>query len=103
MDGLWSNIKRDSQYQGESAFDWASYLKYLQSILREFDSDGAPGEPTIIRYFREDLKPFIQVEMEQRGCELDSFEELVKKAKDAEAKAALRPRAYAQDTDQYFL
>ncbi len=41
--------------------------------------------------------------MEQRGRELDSFEELVKKAKDAEAKAALRPRAYAQDTDQYYL
>ena len=41
--------------------------------------------------------------MEQRGRELDSFEELVEKAVDAEAKAALRPRSYARETDQYCL
>ncbi len=103
MDDLWSSIKRDLQYQGESALDWTSYLEYLQSILREFDSDRALGEPTMIRYFREGLKPSIWVKMEQRGRELDSFKELVKKAKDAEAKTALRPREYAWDTDQYCL
>ena len=37
--------------------------------------------------------------MEQRGRELDSFEELVEKAVDAEAKAVLRPRSYAYETD----
>ena len=41
--------------------------------------------------------------MEQRGRELDSFEEIVEKAVDAEAKAALRPRSYARDTDQHCL
>ncbi len=41
--------------------------------------------------------------MEQRGRELDSFEKLVEKAKDAEAKAALWPREYARDTNQYCL
>ena len=41
--------------------------------------------------------------MEQRGRELDSFEELVKNAVDAEAKAALRPRFYARKIDQYCL
>ena len=54
----------------------------------------------MIRYFGEDLKLSIRAEMEQRGRELDSFEELVEKAKDVETKAALRPRAYARDTDQ---
>ena len=39
--------------------------------------------------------------MEQRGQELDSFEELVKKAVNAEGKAALRPLFYACKTDQY--
>ena len=41
--------------------------------------------------------------MEQRRRELDSFEELIKKAVDAEAKAALRPRFYARKTDQHCL
>ena len=43
----------------------------------------------------------MQVEIEQRGRKLDSFEEIVKKAVDAKAKAALRPRSYACDTDQH--
>ena len=103
MDGLWSNIRRDSQYQDEPALDWASHLEYLQSILQEFNPDGAPGEPTMVRYFREGLEPSIQAKIEHRGCELDSFEELVEKANDAEAKAALRPRTYAWDTNQYCL
>ena len=55
----------------------------------------------MIWYFREGLKPSIRAEMKQRGRELDSLKELVEKAKDAEAKAALWPRAYAWDTNQY--
>lgn len=93
VDGLWSNIKRDSQYQGEFALDWVSHLEYLQSILQEFDPAVAPGELTIIQYFWENLKPFIRAEIKQCGREWDSFEELVKKAKDAKSKAALRPRS----------
>ena len=57
----------------------------------------------MIRYFREGLRPSVRVEMEQRGRELNSFEELVEKAVDAEAKAALRPRSYARETDQHCL
>ena len=53
----------------------------------------------MIRYFWEGLRPLVRVEMEQRGRELDSFEELVEKAVDAEAKAALRTRFYACKTD----
>ena len=103
VNGLWSSIKRDSQYQSESALDWASHPEYLQSILWEFDLDGAPGEPTMIRYFWEGLKPSIRAEMEQPGRELDIFEKLVKKAKGAEAKAALWPRIYDLDTSLYCL
>ena len=39
--------------------------------------------------------------MEQRGKELDSFKELVKKIVKVEDKAALRPRSYTCKTDQY--
>ena len=103
VDSIWKKVKRDSQYQDESVQDWAAHLEYLQSTLIEFDSECAPEEGTIIRYFREDLRPSVRVQMEQRGRELDSFKELVEKAIDAEAKATLRPRFYAREIDQYCL
>ena len=81
--------------------DWAAHLKYLQSILLEFDADGAPKEGTMIIYFRKGIRPSIWAEMEQRGRELDSFKEFVEKAVNTKAKAALRPRSYARETDQY--
>ena len=96
-------MKRDSQYQDESVQDWAAHLEYLQSILIEFDPGCAPEEGTMIQYFREGLRLSMQVEMEQRGRELDSFKEIVKKAVDAEAKAAFRPRSYARNTNQHCL
>ena len=79
----------------------ASYLEYLQFILIEFNPEYAPEEGTMIWYFRESLCPSLRVEIEQRGWELDSFEELVKKTVNAEAKASLRPRSYARKTDQH--
>ena len=57
----------------------------------------------MIRYFREGLRLSVSVKMEQRGRKLNSFEELVKKAIDAKAKAALWPRFYACETDQHCL
>ena len=94
-------MKIDSQYQDESIQDGAAHLKYLQSILIKFDPDYAPEEGIMIWYFWEGFWPLVQVEMEQRGQELDSFEEKVEKAVDAKAKAAFRPRSYARNTDQY--
>ena len=41
--------------------------------------------------------------MEQRGQELNSFEELVEKTVDAKAKAALRPRFFVCKTNQHCL
>ena len=77
VDGIWSKIKRDFQYQDKSVREWAAHLKYLQSILLEFDAEWAPAKDTMICYFRKGLKPLVQAEMVQRGRELDSFEELV--------------------------
>ena len=57
----------------------------------------------MIRYFRKGFCPSVRVKREQCDQELDSFEELVKKAVDAEAKVALRPRFYARKTDQHYL
>ena len=103
VDSVWKKVKRDSQYQDKLVQDWAAHLEYLQSILIEFDSEWAPEEGTMIRYFREGLRPSIRVKMEQRGRELNSFEELVEKTVETKAKAALRPRSYACETNQHCL
>ena len=57
----------------------------------------------MISYFQEGLRPSVRVKMEQCAREFNSFEELVEKPVNAEAKAALRPRSYARETNQYCL
>ena len=99
MDIIWSNIKWDSQYQIEEVQDWASHLEHLQSILVEFDVDGALGKSNLIQFFQEGLKPLIKAQMEPRSQEYDSWDELVKKTVAAEAKANLKPSYYSQDMD----
>ena len=103
VNSIWSKIKRNSQYQDKSIQDWAAHLKYLQFILIKFDPNSAPEKGTIIWYFQEDLWLSIQLEREQRGQELDSFKEIVKKTVDAKVKAALKPCSYTCNTHQdYF-
>ena len=100
VDTIWSRIRWDSQYQHKEVQDWASHLKHLQFIFIEFDADGAPEESTLICLFREELKPSIQAQMEQRGRENDNWEELIEKAIDAKAKVGLQPSSYVRDMDQ---
>ena len=96
---IYSKFRRDSQYQAESVLDWAAHLEYLQSILLEYNPVGAPTKPTMLRYFREGLKPSVLAELEHRDLELESFDQMVKKAVDAEAKSALRPRSSTKEMD----
>ena len=100
-DSICSKFRRDSQYQAESVLDWAAHLEHLQSILLEYDPAGAPGEPTMLRYFREGLRPSIRVELEHRDLELESFEQLIKKVVEAESKASLRPCTTTREMDQH--
>ena len=72
VDVIWNRIRRDCQYQQEEVQDWASHLEHLQSILMEFDAGGAPRESTLIRIFRDALKPLIAAQIEQCGRENDS-------------------------------
>lgn len=101
VDDIWGKIKHNSQHQLEEVQDWASHLEHLQSILLEFDADGAPKESAMIRFFREGLKPSIKAQMEQQGRELDSWEEMVEKAVDTEAKAGLQPASYIHEMDHH--
>ena len=100
VNGIWSRIKRDSQYQQEEVQDWASHLIHLQSVLREFDTRCAPTEEVLCRYFYEGLRPSIRLWIDEEGRELDGWSALVKKATRAEAKAKIQA-SVSRDTDQY--
>ena len=99
VDSIWRNLKKDSQYQLEEVYNWASQLKHLVSILLEFDPVVAPTEVTMVRYFEESLKPSIKAEINQDNSQLINYEELVTKPVRAKAKASLRPSFYVWETD----
>ena len=103
VDDIWSRFRRDSQYQLEETRNWASHLKHLQSILLEFDIDGAPKESDLIRFFQEGLKPSIKAQMEQKSWDLDAWEEMIEKAVECEAKAGLQPASYIREMDHQAL
>lgn len=48
MNNYWEKIKKDFQYKLKEILDKTIHLKYLQAILREFDSVIAPNEDVLI-------------------------------------------------------
>ena len=54
----------------------------------------------MLRYFRKGLKLFLLAELEYRNLELESFDQMVKKAVDVEPKLALRPYSSIKEIDQ---
>ncbi len=99
VDSYWTKIKKDSQDKQEEVLDWATHLEHLQAMLKEFDPTCAPNETTLIRYFRAGLRPSIWAQLDQRRRDLDSWEEVVEKTDDAEAKTNLQPPFYVRDVD----
>ena len=89
VDKIWKKLRRNSQYQLEEVYNWASNLEYFQSILIEFDSTAAPTESIMVKYFEEGLKSSIKAEIDQDATHLDDYKELVVKAVRAEAKTGL--------------
>ena len=95
-----SKFRQDSRYQAEFVLDWAAHLEHLQSILLEYDWVGALTEPIMLRYFWESLKLSVLAELKHWNLELESFDQMVKKAVNAEPKSALRPRSSTKKMDQ---
>ena len=77
--------------------DWAAQLEHLQTVLREFDSTAAPNEEVLICYFYNSLKSSIQAQKDERGRDLDTWEEAIKKTIDVEAKAACQPQSLMRE------
>ena len=99
VDSIKKKLKRDSQYQLEEIYNWASPLEHLQFILIEFDPAAAPIESTMVKYFEKSLKPSIKAKMDQDATHLDNYKELVVKVVRAEAKAGLRLSSYVREAD----
>ena len=55
----------------------------------------------MLKYFCEALKPSVLAELKHRDLELESFDQMVKKAIDAKAKLALWPRFSTKKIDQH--
>ena len=89
VDNIWKQLQKNSQYQLNKVYDWASHFKHLQSILIEFDLAVIPTELTMAKYFEEDLKPSIKAEMNWDATYLNNYKELVAKTVRDEAKVAL--------------
>ena len=99
MDTYWKKFKKDSQHQQEEVLDWAAHLEHLQAVLQEFDPAATPNKEIMIWHFREGLKPSVQAQLDTRGWNQDSWEETVKKAVNAEAKALLQSSSSICDMD----
>ena len=79
--------------------DWTAYLENLQAVLQEFDSVAAPNKNTMIRYFREDLEPFIWAQLDVKHQNLDFWDEVVDKTVDAKAKTRLQALSGTREMD----
>ena len=68
--------------------DWAAHLEHLQTALKELDFADGPNEEVLICYICDGLKPSIRAQTNEQDQDLDTWKEDIKKAINAEAKAA---------------
>ena len=79
--------------------DWSAYLEHLQTVFREFNANAVILEPVLIRLFRNGLRPSIRIQAEQKDCQKDTWDQAIKKAITAEAKAALNLPLWVREID----
>ena len=82
--------------------DWAAHLEYLQTVFKKFDPLVTPTEEVLICYFRDGLRLFIQAQTDEQGQDLDTWKEAIKKAINAEAKAACQPQSLIKEMDNCY-
>lgn len=64
-----------------------------------FDLVAAPNEDVLIRYLRDGLRLSIQVQFDERGWNLDTWDKAIENAIDAEAKASRQPLSGSREVD----
>ena len=66
--------------------DWTAHLKHLQAVPKKFNPTTAPNKETLIHYFQEGLRLFIQAQLDNWEWDLDAWDKVVEKTVNAEAK-----------------
>ena len=79
--------------------NWATYVEYLQVVLKEFDSIAASNEKTLICYFQDSLCLSIGAQVDNRRLNLDAWEEMVEKVVNAKTKAGLQLHSMIREID----
>ena len=86
---IWSTIRKNSLHQLKEVMDLATHLEHLQTVFWEFDANAVILEPVLIRLFRNGLRPSIRAQAKQKDRQKDIWDQGIRKAFTAEAKAAL--------------
>ena len=72
-------------------------MKHLQVVLKVFDSIAAPNEETLIHYFQDGFRPFIEAQVENRRQDLNAWKEVIEKAVNTEAKISLQTHSMIRE------
>ena len=83
--------------------DWALYLEHLQTVLQEFNANAMISKPVLIHLFCNGLRPSIHTQAKQKGCHKDNWDQTIRKAITAEAKAALNLLSLVREIDAHCL
>lgn len=67
------------QYLLKKVLDWVVHLKHLQKILKKFNLITIFNQKTIIRYFYKEFYLYIQVQLNNKRCHIDLWEEIIEK------------------------
>ena len=86
---VWTKLKRDIQYQFEEIPTWAIHVKYLQSILLEFDANNTFGKSQLGQTFYDSVRPSIKLWIADIGEDMP-WDHLVSAANKAEAKSKIQ-------------
>lgn len=92
-----------SQYQLEELMDWATHLKHLQVVLKEFNAIVAPSKDLLIGYFRDGLKLSIYAQLDKKNRDLENWQDLIKQTIDTKAKVGWQPFSLLWERDTCYL
>ena len=77
-------------------------MEHLQAVFQEFDPIATPNKEIMIRYFWNGLRPSVRAQLDARGRDLDFWQEAIKKAVNAEAKAMLQSSSNIHEMDSRY-
>ena len=79
--------------------DWAAHLEHLQTVFWKFDTNAVISELVLICLFYNSLTPSICTQAKQESCSKDIWDQAIRKAIMAEAKAALNLLFWVREID----